>query len=279
MLNGTTGAAAVCCEYSPGTTGAGYRSGSGNVGAGLRGSVTTGPDGKPASILQVIENALNQAIHGGDSGASAGAASGGGGGASGFIRALSEVEFPMTNPYQPVGDAKVPASPQFAWPGAGLRLVPSPSQPSQAGRRGRQVFNAEGDEDIGPPADKETGSESLGFSFSDSAGIALPFESSNPSKLQTIVGGIVAALPATIQAARANPSNIYPGTVYGPYSSNAGGSYPGRAGAGSDIGASAGAAVGNVGDTLGGIVARHPVLTLAGVMAAVLLFMNPPRRR
>jgi len=46
----------------------------------------------------------------------------------------------------------------------------------------------------------------------------------------------------------------------------------------SDIGATAGGALGNLGDSLGQIVYQHPYLTIGAGFALVLLFMTPPSR-
>jgi hypothetical protein len=49
----------------------------------------------------------------------------------------------------------------------------------------------------------------------------------------------------------------------------------GENGTGRDIGADAGRAIGNFGDTAGGIVSKHPLAVLGTVAAIVLLAINP----
>ena len=52
----------------------------------------------------------------------------------------------------------------------------------------------------------------------------------------------------------------------------------GSQGAGADTGASVGSAVGNIGDQIFGVVARHPFATLLAGAGALLLFLPSPRR-
>lgn len=276
---------ALCCAKA-GQTGGGCAIGGRNgLGVGIGGKVgsaglTFGSSSDNRTILQKLSDALDQAIHGGDSGgigASSSVASG-----TGYGSGANVIPFPMVSPYRPIGDADIPVSGLFAWPSQRGRIVSVNARPTKS-------FNARGDEarQSGEPtgeSDDEQSSDSFsGFGFLDpgiagGGGISLP--QSGPSTLQTILGTIQATLPATIQAIRAQPSNIYPGNVYNPYSTNyPGATYPGAQAPGANIGAQAGAAVGNVGDTLGNIVAQHPYLVLAGVGAAILLFMQPPRRR
>lgn len=266
-----------CCQYSLDGRGSGYATGAGGSGTGIKigaGSLVMQATPGNQSILDRISQALDAAIHGGDSGASAGSGAGSGDYNLASSYQANVIPFPMKNPYQPVGDAKVPASGFTAWPAKRL-------QPRE---RLLKSVNTAKDLDNRMPKPED---DFEGLGFLDPGGIYAPGSPGvvgslpGPSTLQTIIGGIATTLPATIQAIRANPSNIYPGNVYGPYSANAGGMYPGtiQTGAGANIGAQTGAAVGNIGDTLGNIVAQHPYLVLGGVAAAILLFMNPPRRR
>lgn len=257
-MNGFT-ALSACCQHSPGNGGAVPGLGNGPGGSGLGSANAPGGGGVPQSagdLLQRIGAALDQAIHGGASrGSFARRAN-----VIPFRNGFNPVPFPMVNPFKPVVKTRSPVTALNRFPDRFTYSVPA------------------GD---GEPDDEQNSFNGFGALTFDSpasqAGFAELFGSSSPSKLQTIVGGIATTLPATIQAFRASPQNIYPASGYGLYGSNVGGPYPNQAGA--DIGASAGAAVGNVGDTIGGIVARHPYLVLAGVGAAILLFMNPPRRR
>lgn len=208
-------------------------------------------------LLETIGRALDAAVHGGDS---VGAGASIGPNRNYSAGGANVVPFPMVNPYRPAVKTGAPITALTAFP---------------------KRFTSEVEVDSsGIPDDEQAGFSGLG-----SLGLSLaPYEdvyqSSSPTKLQTILGTIQATLPATIQALRATPTNIYPSQTYNPYSTS-GSVYPdmGRAGAGADIGASAGAAVGNVGDTISGIVARHPFLVLGAGAALLLLFMNPPRRR
>jgi len=262
MLNGTTGAAAVCCEYAPG-----------QVDGGVRGTLPGGSIGgqgtTPGGLLERVGAALDRAIHGGDASSASGPSLSqyAPGAVSRWRQGGNIVQFPMVNPFKPIVKTGSPVTALTAWPKRFTYEVP----PDPAGT----------------PDDEQGGLSGLGDAALGAAwdefdpgypSYSLP---SSPSKLQTVLGTIQATLPATIQALRAQPANIYPGQVYNPYASNAGGYYPGqqRNGAGADIGASAGAAVGNVGDTVSGIVARHPFLVMGGGLALLLLFMNPPRRR
>lgn len=251
------GALATCCDYSPDNGGGGITGGGASGKAGAAGSVTVGT-GAPRSagdLVQRIAAALQDAIHGDGSGG--GVASG-----SNVVpfpgRGLNPVPFPMVNPFKPVVKTRSPVTALTAFPKRFTYSVP------------------QGD---GEPDDEQTGFSGLGYSWADfNPSYPESTISSGPSKLQTIVGGIAATLPATVQAFRAAPGNIYPTSGYSLYGSNAGGAYPNQS-PGADIGARTGAAVGNVGDTIGSIVQQHPLLVLGGGIALLLLFMNPPRRR
>jgi hypothetical protein len=252
MLNGTTGAAAVCCGMPGGNAGI-YGRGGANLPGG---AISIGGVQIPRTakgLLAKIGEAIDNAIHGGDGSAGAQAGSAGG---SGLVNNLNPVPFPMVNPFRPLVQTRDPIPALTAFPNRFTYKVPAV-----------------------PGAEPDDEQSSLDGGFSGPTGISLP---SGPSKLQTILGTIQATLPATIGALRAQPANIFPGQTYNPYASNAGGAYPGQGvtqGGVANIGAQAGAAVGNLGDTFGNIVAQHPYLILAGGAALVLLFMSPPRRR
>ncbi len=267
MLNGITGAAPVCCA-TPEARQAGVILGDTGRPVGVVVSSGGAPGARtPRGLLETIGAAIDNAVHGGDSGYAQGGSAGGGGYAG-----PNPIPFPMVNPFKPVVQTGSPVT--------GLTAFPD---------RFTYSIESEGSE----PDDEQSslnglsGMGDLGYSWSDFgqhwAGGPLTTVSSGPSKLQSILGAIQGTLPATIQAFRAAPNNIYPST-YNPYTSAAGGAYPSEYGggqpqAGANIGAQAGAAVGNIGDTFGNIVAQHPYLVLGGIAAAVLLFMNPPRRR
>lgn len=269
MLNGTTGSAAVCCQYAPDGQGAGIKAAFPSLTGGLAGGSLSAGFPQQGGILEAIGAAIDKAIHGGDSGTLLQFPSVG---QSQIPRGANEINFPMVNPFKPVVATRSPVTGLNAFP-KHLRVVPQADDGSE-------------------PDDEQSslsglGSlDGLGYTWADFGAALKPPSldfASGPSKLQTIVGAIQTTLPATIQALRAQPSNIYP---YSPYTSNAGGAYPGyteypqqQGGAATDVGQRVGGAVGGVGDTLGSIVRDHPYLVLAGVAGAVLLFMSPPRRR
>ena len=244
-----------CCDYNPAVAGSGIPGlpGSGST----SGSISTrgGGGGAPRGLLERVGAALDQAIHGGDSSVQ-GAGAGSGGSGSNII------PFPMVNAYKPAIQSRAPISGLTAFP-VGVRVVPDESAQTTGIPDDEQGFSGLGGLGLGP--------------FDAGAFDEYPTVSSG-GKLQTVIGGIAAILPATIQAIRANPSNIYPTQVYNPYNT-AGSVYPGQQGAGADIGARTGAAVGNIGDTFSNIVTQHPLLVLGAGAALLLLFMNPPRRR
>lgn len=212
-------------------------------------------------LLDRIARALDAGVHGGDSimGAGGGANSASGGGNAGG----NVIDFPMVNPYKPLLKTRVPV--------AGLNTFPRVDNDIVNIGYGVKMFNARGEKDEPLPPD----TESLGFldpAETTPRGIGLPQQ---PSNLQLILGTIASTLPATISAIKKQPYYA-PGTG-GTYTASGQQVYQGQAGA--DIGAQAGAAVGNIGDTFGNIVAQHPYLILAGGAALLLLFMSPPRRR
>ena len=224
------------------------------------------PGGAPGTgVLDKIAAAFDAAVHGTgvSSRAGVGGASGGG----------NVIDFPMVNPYRPIIKTRSPI--------AGLNAFPSPvtnfSQRKTSNFYKRDVmFNAAGERDADADGMPD-GATSLGFfdpGENIPAGVSLP---SGPSNLSVILGAItqgLATVPAIISARKKQPYYDPSAGQYGQYGQG------GVTGGGvADIGARTGAAVGNLGDTFGQIVAQHPYLILAGGAALVLLFMSPPRRR
>lgn len=265
MLNGITGASAVCCSYSPDSGNSGY-----GVNAATKpvniGGVRVNMPRSGGGLLQQIGEALNQAVHGGDSlqaqrliDSAARTYSGG----------ANVVPFPMVNPYKPVMQARIPVSgltrfPQrFTYEVENADSEPDDEQSSldgvDSGLSGLGLYDAE----LGPPPP-----------------IPIYRPASNSSgTLQNILSAIQGTLPATIQAFRAQPSNIYPNT-YNPYQTS-GSAYPGEGTgrAAENVGAGVGRAADTLGGTVSRFVAEHPYMVIAGGAALALLFMNPPRRR
>lgn len=242
----------TCCAVA--TNGSGGINVGGSIGGGS-GAGNAGGGG----ILDRIARALDTGIHGGDSGSVVANSAQGSAARGGNV-----IDFPMVNPYRPLLQTRVPV--------AGLNAFPRVNDVANIGYR-VDTFNARGERDDPLPAD----TESLGFldpSESLPSGIGLPRQ---PSNLQLILGTIASTLPATISALKKQPYYAPgTGTQYSTpgYTTEGGYNQPGA-----NIGAQAGAAVGNVGDTISNIVAQHPLLVLAGGAALVLLFMSPPRRR
>lgn len=281
MLNGIANAAA-CCVYTP-------ESGS-TPGYGTTPNIKPGSVGgvqiprSPGGLLSQIGQALDQAIHGGDGNAARTLIDSA---ARTYSGGASVVPFPMVNPYKPVVTAGIPVSGMTAWPKRFPYKVadtggsePDDEQSSFDGLSGGATGLSLGD-----------GNTGLGAAV-DEIGLPppVPVYRSSGSTLQTILGTIQATLPATIQAFRAQPSNIFPGTTYNPYTTNAGGNYPGsqqapegyyydERGSLRKVGSAVGGAVGSVGQSLMDFVRTNPLLVLGGGAALVLLFMNPPRRR
>lgn len=264
MLNGFAGAGAVCCQYGADAT----------LNVDTKpvtiGGATVNVPRNTRGLLSQIGAALDKAIHGGDAQALAINMSA----ARGFSGGANVVPFPMVNPFKPVIAAREPVTALTRFPN----------------RFTYEVTNGDGE-----PDDEQSSFDGLSGVGSGMAGLGLYDDTLGPpppmvyrptsgGTLQTILGTIQQTLPATIQAIRANPSNIFPGTQYGPYTTNYPGAvYPGSTPSGTGPAAGVGAGVGSAVDTLGGTVSRfvaeHPYMVIAGGAALVLLFMNPPRRR
>lgn len=284
MLNGIANAAA-CCAYTPesgSTPGYGTTPDTKPVTVG---GVQVNVPRSPGGLLSQIGAALDQAVHGGDSATAQGLVESA---ARTYSGGANVVPFPMVNPYKPVVAAGIPVSGMTAWPKRFPYKVadtgggePDDEQSSFDGLSGGATGLSLGD-----------GNTGLGAAI-DEIGLPppVPVYRSSGSTLQTILGTIQATLPATIQAIRAQPSNIFPGTTYGPYATNAGGTYPGsqaippegyyydQSGSLRKVGSAVGGAVGSVGQSLMDFVRTNPLLVLGGGVALVLLFMNPPKRR
>jgi len=275
MLNGITGAGAVCCQYAPSDLG-----GPGVSSSGPAATSGANTSRAPGGLLQRIGEAFDNAIHGGD---------GGGAQAQRLINSAARtyagganvIPFPMVNPFKPVLQTRAPVTAltrfpdRFTYSVASTGAEPDDEQSSFDGLSGLAL--ADGNSGVG-----------LGSAIDDLGPAPLPpvyvpRTSSGGSTLQTILGTIQATLPATIEAFRASPSNIFPGTSYNPYATNAGGVYPGTtAGTGraaEDVGAGVGRAADTLGGTLSRFVAEHPYMVIGGGAALALWFMNPPRRR
>lgn len=269
MLNGITGAAA-CCSYQPESGTAGY-----GVAVNARpvsvGGVQINVPRSPGGLLSQIGQALDQAIHGGDNATAQRLIDSA---ARTYSGGANVIPFPMVNPFKPVLKARVPVSGLNRWPNRFTYKV----ETAPAGVE---------------PDDEQSsfdGLSGLGYTWGD-FGPALqnPLDyslNSGPSKLQTVLGTIQATLPATIQALRANPQNIYPSTSLNPYTavttqqqSAPEGYYYDQTGSLRKVGSAVGGAVGSVGQSLMDFVRTNPLLVLGGGAALVLLFMNPPRRR
>lgn len=283
-LNGIANAAA-CCAYTPesgGTPGYGTTPDIRPVNVG---GVQVNVPRSPGGLLAQIGNALDQAIHGGDGNAARALINNA---ARTYSGGAKVVPFPMVNPYKPVVTAGIPVSGMTAWPKRFPYKVadtgggePDDEQSSFDGLSGGATGLSLGDSNMG-----------LGAAI-DEIGPPPPipvYRSSGSGTLSTILNAIQTTLPATIQAFRASPSNIFPGTTYGPYTTNAGGMYPGsqvapegyyydQSGSLRKVGSAVGGAVGSVGQSLMDFVRTNPLLVLGGGAALVLLFMNPPRRR
>jgi len=271
-LNGITGASAVCCNYSPGSgmnTDLPDTGGSGGAVVNSGGNVSNRSAG---GLLQRIGEALDQAIHGGDIASAQRLIDGA---ARTYSGGANVIPFPMVNPFKPVLQARIPVS--------GLNRFPN-----------RFTYKAQ-DSGSTEPDDEQSNFSGLGdrgYSWGDfgtSLRTPLEYASSGPSKLETILGTIQTTLPATIQAIRANPSNIYPGNPYQIAGADRTeqtvqrvapeGYYYDERGTLRKIGSSVGGALGDIGQSLADFVKSNPLLVLGGGAALVLLMMKPPGRR
>lgn len=162
------------------------------------------------------------------------------------------VPFPMIDPFAPAINT-------------GTRFPRVTTQ-----RPGRKYYGLNGGMGLFDPPDTVT-----------SQGVTLP-GTSTLDRIFADIRGILPSIPAIISASKSqpyyNPAQLtaqQQQTLYGVPLSQ--GQYS-TAGI-TSVGAQTGAALGNLGDTFGAIVAQHPYLTLGVGAALVLWFMNPPRRR
>lgn len=274
MLNGITGAGAVCCQYASENYG--------GVPADTKpvsiGGVQVNVPRSPKGLLGQIGKAFNDAVHGGDGTVSRNAVQAlVNSAARTYSGGANVVPFPMVNPFKPVIATGAPVTGLTRWPNRFTYEVentdsePDDEQSSFDGLSGITGIG------LGAPVDE--------IGLPPPPPVYVPRVPTGPSTLQTILGTIQATLPATIQSFRANPSNIFPGTAYNPYTTNyPGASYPGSApystnGAAEGVGAGVGRAADTLGGTISRFVTEHPYLVIGGGAALVLLFMNPPRRR
>lgn len=283
MLNGIAGAGAVCCQFAPEGSQTGYGTvGTKPVNGGVRANVPRSPGG----LLAQIGKALDDAVHGGDNVVNSAVA-----GrmldsaARTYSGGANVVPFPMVNPFTPVLKTRAPVTAlnrfpdRFTYKVVSTGAEPDDEQSSFDGLSGLSAGGPTGIglSSLGSPVDE------IGLPPPPPVYVPrLPVPTS-PSTLQSILGTIQATLPATIGAIRANPSNIYPGTSYNPYTTNYPGAYypgsPYGSGAAEGVGVGVGQAVDTLGGTLSRFVIEHPLLVIGGGAALVLLFMNPPRRR
>lgn len=174
--------------------------------------------------------------------------------------ATRDVPFPMVDPYAPVVEMRAPVTGLDAWP--------------YRKRLGKRYYGLSG-LGFGPDIFDDPG---VGSTTISSQGVRLP---STPSTLSTILTSItqgLATIPAIISAGKQqpyyNPAQLtqQQQTLYGQPVRTAGQPI-------TSIGAQTGAALGNLGDTFGQIVAQHPYLVMGGGLALLLMFMKPPGRR
>jgi hypothetical protein len=253
MLNGITGVAA-CCQFAPEGLAVNVNTKPVNVG-GVRVNVPRSPGG----FLSQVGEALDKAIHGGDSGTSQGLTDRV---SRGFANGGNIIPFPMVNPFKPVIATGAPVTALTRFPNRFTYKVdsvegePDDEQSSFDGLSGISGLGLY-DEILGPP----------------------PVMTYRPSTLQTILGTIQTTLPATIQAFRASPQNIYSGSNYPGTEGAIVTTSAGSGQAAENVGAGVGRAADTLGSTLSRFVTDHPYLVIGGGAALVLLFMNPPRRR
>jgi len=270
-LNGITNASAVCCNYSPASGMNTDLPGSGGNGGG---SVVNGGAGgsRPAGgLLERIGQALDQAIHGGDIASAQRLIDSA---ARTYSGGANVIPFPMVNPFKPVLQTRAPVTGLNRFPNRFTYKVRNSGDAEPDDEQ--SSFSGFGDVGQNPGVGLGAALDEIGPP--PPVPVYVPRVSSG-STLQSILGTIQATLPATIQALRASPSNLYPGYSSNPYQT-AGldyGSGTGRAA--EDVGAGVGRAADTLGGTVSRFVAEHPYMVIAGGAALVLLFMNPPRRR
>lgn len=181
------------------------------------------------------------------------------------IEGMRTVPFPMVNPFKPALETGT------AFPNAMI---------ARPGRRYYGLGAGMGLEAPIFPATHESGHVE---GVIREQGVSLPGSGGSlAERILASIRGILPGIPAIISAARAqpyyNPAQLGQGqqTVYGvPVQ----GSDYRTGAAGTSIGAQTGAALGNLGDTFGAIVAEHPYLVMAAGAAVVLWLTKPPGRR
>lgn len=195
---------------------------------------------------------------------------------SGYTVTGRTVPFPMVDPYRPVSRARVPVSGYNRFP------VPRPLGRKYYGLSGdgkRGFRGMGGDSGGGAPFILVPGDGPPTWDAPEiiRQGVTLPRQQST---LQAILNAILPAAPAIISAARGNPyynpAQLVPAqqpvqTVYGTQVGNAQGL--------TSAGATAGAAVGNLGAAAMQIITENPLLVLGAGVGLVLLFKESPRRR
>lgn len=231
--------------------------------------------GAGGGFMQRVTDAIQNAVHP-DSGPGVGGDGYNVDGGGSYASSAQVVPFPVVSPYRPLTATRVPIEGLTAFPKSGYYFNGEPVSD----------FNVEGDD---PNENMPPGFETLqGFpdpGANAPVGIGLSQENYSPlgMKWEGVIGQIVQGVPGIISAGKSQPyydpsqsSNpqLFPQQVYGE-----GVGVVGPGGAGANIGSQAGAAVGNIGDTISNIVSQNPLLVLGLGAAALLLFMRPPGRR
>lgn len=237
-------------------------------------SATQAPGG---GFMERVQDALQAAVHpdsspGGSGGGNVVNLDGGGS----YASTAQVVPFPVVSPYRPLTATRVPIEGLTAFPKRGYYFN---------GDNGAD-FNVGGDDSSErlPP-----GHENLGFvdpAMSAPQGVGLESDSYSSLGMQWegVIGQIVQGTPAIIGSVRGqpyyDPNQSSNPQLFPQYNERPGGAYPvGASGAGANIGSQAGAAVGNIGDTISNIVTQNPLLVLGGGVLLLFLFMKPPGRR